>query len=64
MPPAGAASAVAAADSYTCALTLAGQAYCWGNGSSGFLGTGNTTNQTVPTPEKVVAMARTLCNKK
>ncbi len=37
------------ADSFhTCGLLTNGSAYCWGLGSSGQLGTGNTDNQTSP----------------
>jgi len=40
---------VAAGGSHTCALTTAGVALCWGDGSSGQLGTGAATaQQTVP----------------
>src|SRR5690606_3053321 len=33
---------------HTCALTLAGKAYCWGDGDSGRLGNGATDNQAKP----------------
>ncbi|MEP6835041.1 MAG: hypothetical protein ABJB74_16765 [Gemmatimonas sp.] len=41
---------IAAGLSHTCALTDAGFAYCWGLNSTGQLGTGNVTSQSVPTP--------------
>jgi alpha-tubulin suppressor-like RCC1 family protein len=34
---------------FTCAMPNGGKVYCWGNGATGRLGTGNTTSQDVPT---------------
>lgn len=42
------ASQVSAGTDHTCAV-LEGAAYCWGDNSNGELGTGNTTDTTVPT---------------
>lgn len=36
-------------DAHTCALTLNGELYCWGDGSFGQLGVGNLESQTTPT---------------
>ena len=41
---------VTAMGGYTCGITTAGQAYCWGYGSNGRLGDGQTDRQTSPTP--------------
>lgn len=35
---------------FSCALTTAGEAYCWGTNAYGELGTGDHTNRLVPTP--------------
>jgi len=40
---------VSAGDAFTCAIQ-GGAAYCWGWGSPGVLGNGNTTNTNLPTP--------------
>jgi alpha-tubulin suppressor-like RCC1 family protein len=41
---------LAAGDDYTCGFTSSGAAYCWGDNSSGQLGTGNTQFHDRPTP--------------
>ena len=40
-------SKIVTGSSHTCAIAN-GQAFCWGSGTSGRLGTGNTTQQTAP----------------
>ncbi|RYF28345.1 MAG: hypothetical protein EOO17_04985 [Chloroflexi bacterium] len=40
-------SAVAAGQAHSCAIAN-GRVYCWGNNASGSLGTGNTSNSSVP----------------
>jgi alpha-tubulin suppressor-like RCC1 family protein len=42
-------ASISAGSSFTCALTTAGAALCWGQGSSGQLGNGNLTNSASPT---------------
>lgn len=42
-------TSVSAAQQYTCATTDTYEAYCWGNGTSGRLGTGSTASTNVPT---------------
>ena len=49
-PVATHAGAVAAGANYTCALTTAGAAYCWGGNGYGQLGDGSTDNRTTPAP--------------
>ena len=41
---------IAASGPFTCAVLQTGRASCWGNGSNGQLGNGNTTSQWTPTP--------------
>lgn len=38
----------AAGNDYTCGVTTAGAAYCWGDNGAGQLGNGGTTNSTTP----------------
>ena len=39
---------ISSGDEHTCALKSNGQAWCWGEGSSGRLGDGNTTDRSYP----------------
>ncbi|MEO8194181.1 MAG: Ig-like domain-containing protein [Gemmatimonadales bacterium] len=41
---------VSAGDSATCGLTLAGKAYCWGQGKHGEIGNGNVAAKPEPSP--------------
>ena len=43
-------NAIAAAAYHTCAITTSSDVLCWGDNSSGQLGTGNQSNSTMPVP--------------
>ena len=43
-------NSIVAGNDFTCALTTAGAAYCWGLGPLGQLGDGTSTNSTTPVP--------------
>ena len=43
-------ASVSAGVSFTCGVTIAGDAYCWGENSSGQLGDGTRTNRHTPGP--------------
>jgi alpha-tubulin suppressor-like RCC1 family protein len=43
-------ASVSAGDHYTCGVTVAGAAYCWGNGGQGQLGNGIPDHQSTPVP--------------
>jgi alpha-tubulin suppressor-like RCC1 family protein len=43
-------SSITAGSRHTCALDTTGQAYCWGEGGSGRLGTGATKDSVIPVP--------------
>lgn len=45
---------VSSGSGYSCALTTGGEAYCWGNNSSGKLGNGAISNTAHPTPISVL----------
>lgn len=42
-------ASIAAGGYHACGVTITGEAYCWGAGTNGVLGTGDTDNQTLPT---------------
>jgi alpha-tubulin suppressor-like RCC1 family protein len=42
-------ASISAGDSTGCAITIAGRAYCWGNGKRGTVGNGTTDDQSAPT---------------
>jgi hypothetical protein len=48
--PSGAASLQAGIGGFTCAVTTAGHAVCWGKGTYGNLGDGSTTSTLTPVP--------------
>lgn len=48
-PPSSGAVAVAASYDFTCAVTIAGGAQCWGSNWSGRLGDGTDVNRSAPT---------------
>ncbi|HYU00899.1 MAG TPA: hypothetical protein VEK85_11000, partial [Gemmatimonadales bacterium] len=41
-------ASVAAGDTHSCGLAIAGTAYCWGQNSNGQLGDGTTTDRPAP----------------
>ena len=43
-------SQITAGFASSCGITTAGKSFCWGQGGSGQLGTGNTNNSAVPSP--------------
>jgi alpha-tubulin suppressor-like RCC1 family protein len=51
-PPTVTFNLLAAGVWHTCGLTPAGQAFCWGLGDNGRLGSGDTVTRTSPTPVK------------
>jgi alpha-tubulin suppressor-like RCC1 family protein len=42
-------SSITAGSYHTCGITITGEAYCWGNNSSGALGDSTNTERTIPT---------------
>jgi alpha-tubulin suppressor-like RCC1 family protein len=46
----GGIAAVAAGNNFSCAITLLGDALCWGDNSHGQLGNGETTSSPIPVP--------------
>ena len=48
-PTTGPWDSIAVGTSHVCALTTAGQVYCWGEGDSGRLGVGGSVDQSLPT---------------
>jgi alpha-tubulin suppressor-like RCC1 family protein len=53
-------SSVTAGGNFTCGIATDGQGYCWGMGSNGRLGTGNTTSRNVPTPIALTSQLTTI----
>lgn len=50
-------AAVSAANEYSCAITRAGAAFCWGSNGLGRLGDGTTLGRASPTPSPVAGLS-------